>query len=115
MVRKEKLNFIKLQNVNNVLIFLYRACAYGQHRFEEEKQDDEKPEDESLEKESAPIKEKGENYDFIVSGALGHQSDSPHVKVWRVESNGIKLLHSLTGHSLGIVSVDVSPNGKCKL
>lgn len=60
------------------------------------------------------MKEKGEEYDFIVSGALGDLHDSPQVKVWRVESDGVKHLHSLTGHSLGIVSVDVSPNGKCK-
>ena len=92
-----------------------RACAWGQHRCEEEKQDEEKPEDENADKEPEPVKEKGEDYDFIVSGALGHQADSPQVKVWRVESNGIKQLHNLTGHSLGIVSVDVSPNGKCKL
>lgn len=60
------------------------------------------------------MKEKGEDYDFIVSGAIGHAAESPEVKVWRVENNGIKLIHNLTGHSLGIVSVDVSPNGKCK-
>jgi WD40 repeat protein len=49
-----------------------------------------------------------------VSGAIGSGADSPEVKVWKVESDRIKHLHSLTGHSLGIVSVDVSPNGKCK-
>lgn len=60
------------------------------------------------------MKEKGEDYDFIVSGAIGHAAESPELKVWRVENNGVKQIHSLTGHSLGIVSVDVSPNGKCK-
>lgn len=96
-------------------MFLFRTCAWGQHRNEEEKQDEEKPEDETAaEKVPEPVKEKGEDYDFIVSGAIGNGSDSPEVKVWRVEANGIKHVHSLTGHSLGIVSVDVSPNGKCK-
>lgn len=49
-----------------------------------------------------------------MSGAIGHgQSENPEVKVWRVEND--KLIHtlSLSAHSLGIVSVDVSPNGKC--
>lgn len=36
------------------------------------------------------------------------------MKVWKVENDKVKLLHSLNGHSLGIVSVDVSPNGKCE-
>ena len=51
---------------------------------------------------------------ILVSGAIGHgQSENPEVKVWRVEND--KLIHtlSLSAHSLGIVSVDVSPNGKC--
>lgn len=61
------------------------------------------------------MKDKGEDYDFVVSGAIGHADSPVEVKVWRVESDKIKHIHSLTGHSLGIVSVDVSPNGKCKL
>ena len=49
-----------------------------------------------------------------MSGAIGSGSDGPEVKVWRVGNEGIKPLHTLTGHSLGVVSVDVSPNGKCE-
>lgn len=59
------------------------------------------------------MKEKGEEYDFVVSGALGHGCDAPEVKVWKVQNDRLKLMHSLGSHSLGIVSVDVSPNGKC--
>lgn len=95
----------------------FRSCAWGQHRIsnEEEKRDEEKADDETVEKEPEPIKDKGEDYDFIVSGAIGAASESPEVKVWRVEKDRIEHIHSLTGHSLGVVSVDVSPNGKCKL
>lgn len=98
------------------LLSYFRACAWGQHRADtdEEKHDEEKPDDETVEKEPEPIKDKGEDFDFIVSGAIGVGSESPEVKVWRVGTDRIKHIHSLTGHSLGIVSVDVSPNGKCK-
>lgn len=96
---------------------VFRSCSWGKHRVdaEEEKKDEDKPESEETEKEPEPVKVKGEEYDFIVSGALGSGSESPEVKVWRVDNKQVKLTHSLTGHSLGIVSVDVSPNGKCKL
>jgi hypothetical protein len=87
-----------------------------------EKHDEEKADDETAEKELEAPKAKGEDYDFIVSGAVsgagsGHASDSPEVKVWKVQNDVKKIqhIHTLTGHSLGIVSVDVSPNGKCKL
>jgi WD40 repeat protein len=69
-----------------------------------------------IQNEPETVQEKAEDYDFIVSGAVAHGSDSPEVKVWRVRSDRVDHIHSLTtGHSLGIVSVDVSPNGKCKL
>lgn len=114
LVKSEKIEISKLRNVNK---HFFRTCAWGQHRADngEEKHDEEKPEDDAVEKEPEPIKEKGEDYDFIVSGAIGNSAQSPEVKVWRVESDRIKHIHNLTGHSLGIVSVDVSPNGKCKL
>lgn len=112
------LNFILNYPVKIIIILRLRSCAWGQHRAnddEEEKHDEEKAEDETVVKEPEPVKEKGEDFDFIVSGAIGHGSESPEVKVWRVNNDKIKLIHSLIGHSLGIVSVDVSPNGKCKI
>lgn len=72
-------------------------------------------ENENPEKVEPPPKEKGEEYDFIVSGSIGHGHENPEVKVWKVVNNKVKNLHTLSGHSLGVVSVDVSPNGKCKL
>lgn len=97
---------------------IHRTCAWGQHvaETEEEKQDEEKAGSDTAEKEpEAPPKKKGEDYDFIVSGAIGNGSESPEVKIWKVENDKVKQIHSLNGHSLGIVSVDVSPNGKCKI
>ena len=101
------------------IIFFNRTCSWGELTSEvpdpdENKENDntERPEGEEEEpKEKEIIKE----YDFIVSGAIHHGSDNPEVKVWRVENNStFSHLYSLTGHSLGIVSVDVSPNGKCE-
>lgn len=98
-------------------MYHFRTCAWGQHvaENEEEKHDEEKEESDTAEKEpEKPPKKKGGDYDFIVSGAIGNGSDSPEVKIWKVASDRVKLIHTLNGHSLGIVSVDVSPNGKCE-
>lgn len=46
--------------------------------------------------------------DFIVTGGLDDR-----VKVWDVTSdNKLKLRNTFTGHSLGVVSVDVSSDGE---
>lgn len=50
-----------------------------------------------------------EKEDFIVTGGL-----DDCVKIWNVNDNKMSLAHSLEGHSLGIVSVDVSSSGKSK-
>lgn len=48
--------------------------------------------------------------DFIVTGGLDDL-----VKVWDIrEDNTLKLRHQLKGHSLGVVSVAVSSDGKSK-
>lgn len=49
--------------------------------------------------------------DFIVTGGLDDL-----VKIWDLSSdNTLSLAHQLTGHSLGVVSVAVSSDGKSKL
>lgn len=102
-----------------------RTCAWGQYNPENEeeeteKQDEpEKPEGEEMETEDQPAKEEKQKkplkdpYEFIVSGALGNP-ENPQVKVWKVEGEKFTPMHTLSEHSLGIVSVDVSKNGKCK-
>lgn len=51
-----------------------------------------------------------EPVDFIVTGGLDDL-----VKVWDIrEDNTLKLRHQLKGHSLGVVSVAVSSDGKSK-
>ncbi|XP_065074864.1 superkiller complex protein 8 [Ochlerotatus camptorhynchus] len=53
-------------------------------------------------------KNSGEFRDFVVTGGLDDR-----VKVWDVKpDNKLKLRNTFTGHSLGVVSVDVSSNGK---
>lgn len=47
--------------------------------------------------------------DYIITGALDDL-----VKVWELQDDKLELKHNLEGHSLGVVSVDVSSNGKCK-
>ena len=101
-------------------MFVYsRSCAWGQFRNEaepEKKDDAEKIEgEEAPEKEATPppSKEKVPDFDFVVSGGLVSGQESPEVKVWQINNDKLQHIHSLPGHSLGIVSVDVSPNGKC--
>lgn len=53
-------------------------------------------------------KQKPEPVDFIVTGGLDDL-----VKVWDIrDDNTLKLRHQLKGHSLGVVSVAVSSDGK---
>ena len=51
-----------------------------------------------------------EERDFIVTGGV-----DDCVKVWEYENDKMKLRNTLTGHSLGVVSVDVSSDGESKL
>lgn len=54
--------------------------------------------------------EKDENIEykeFIVTGGL-----DDFVKIWDLSGDKLKLRYSMPGHSLGVVSVAVSPDGK---
>lgn len=92
-----------------------RTCAWGTHKPEivEDKPETENPENPDATPELEKPKDE-EEYEFIVSGALGQGNENPEVKVWKVVNDKVKNIHTFTGHSLGIVSVDISPNGKCK-
>lgn len=46
--------------------------------------------------------------DYIISGGVDDL-----VKVWELQDDRLSLKHNLEGHSLGVVSVAVSNNGKC--
>lgn len=48
--------------------------------------------------------------DYIVTGGLDDL-----VKVWEMRNDRLELKHTLEGHSLGVFSVAISNNGKCKL
>lgn len=47
--------------------------------------------------------------DYIVTGGVDDL-----VKVWELQDDRLVLKHNLEGHSLGVVSVAISNNGKCK-
>ena len=49
----------------------------------------------------------GTDQDIIVTGGLDDV-----VKVWDFNDDELKLRHTLTGHSLGIVSVAISSDGR---
>jgi WD repeat-containing protein 61 len=46
--------------------------------------------------------------DKIVTGSVNAE-----VKVWTLKGNEIQLLHTLQGHRLGVISVDIDKTGKC--
>lgn len=48
-----------------------------------------------------------ENY--IITGGL-----DDIIKVWQLDNGKLELRHQLEGHSLGVISVAVSPDGKSK-
>lgn len=49
--------------------------------------------------------------DYIITGGLDDL-----IKIWQLDNNGkLELKHQLEGHSLGVISVAVSPDGKSKI
>ena len=46
--------------------------------------------------------------DYVVTGGIDDL-----VKIWQVRDDKFELRHKLVGHSLGVVSLDVSSNGQC--
>lgn len=64
-------------------------------------------EDKTAEEEEPPKAKEASERSFIVTGGVDDL-----VKVWDIENESLKLKHTLNGHSLGVVSVDVSKNGK---
>lgn len=47
--------------------------------------------------------------DYLVTGGLDDL-----VKVWELHNDKLELKHKLEGHSLGVVSVAISTDGRCK-
>lgn len=96
--------------------FNCRCCSWGVYKptVDDENIENENPDVDEEEREKEKEQKKEDEYNFIVSGAIGHGAENPEVKVWRVESDKLIHMMNLNAHSLGIVSVDVSPNGKCK-
>lgn len=71
------------------------------------KSSDEKSDADMKDPDDAPAKIESEASDFIVTGSLDDT-----VKIWNVKDNRLDLQKQLSGHSLGVVSVAVSSDGK---
>lgn len=56
-------------------------------------------------RESNHTEEDSENY--IITGGLDDL-----IKVWQLDNGRLEMKHQLEGHSLGVISVAVSPDGK---
>ncbi|KAL5284099.1 WDR61 family protein [Megaselia abdita] len=70
------------------------SCAWSQYKIEEDDNEDD---------------EMGERtQDFLLTAGLDNV-----IKIWNIrEDNSLELKNELNGHSLGVVSVDVSPDGR---
>lgn len=80
------------------------SCSYGRIKLADEEETN--PDDAENSRDSR--KDTEEYRDFVVTGGLDDR-----VKVWDVTAdNKLKLRNTFTGHSLGVVSVAVSSNGK---
>lgn len=86
------------------------SCAWGRTQPEKPAEEEQQEKDPEASREFVINEEKTEPapIDFIVTGGLDDL-----VKVWDIrEDNTLKLRHQLKGHSLGVVSVAVSSDGK---
>lgn len=79
------------------------CVAWGRTNTNDEKSDTEMKETDDYTRE----KPEGELNDFIVTGSLDDT-----VKIWDVKGDRLDLQQQLSGHSLGVVSVAVSSDGK---
>lgn len=88
------------------------SCSWGRVAVSaDDDQDKELDADADNSRDSFGNKKSSQEYrDFVVTGGLDDR-----VKVWDVtKESKLKLRNTFTGHSLGVVSVDVSSNGEGK-
>lgn len=87
------------------------SCAWGRTQLEKPAEDEQTEKDNESSRGAFVLHDERQNpetVDFIVTGGLDDL-----VKVWDIrEDNTLKLRHQLKGHSLGVVSVAVSSDGK---
>lgn len=85
------------------------SCTWGRTRIDKPKKTTGGDEDEHMEDSTEEGKDASdpEYKDFIVTGGL-----DDFVKIWDVDDEKLRLRYSMAGHSLGVVSVTVSPDGK---
>lgn len=87
------------------------SCTWGRRLVEKTKKSKEIEDDAELmdEDKSEDENTEAEYKDFIVTGGL-----DDYVKIWDVNDEKLKLRYSMAGHSLGVVSVTVSSDGKSR-
>ncbi|VEN50255.1 unnamed protein product, partial [Callosobruchus maculatus] len=92
---------LKKENAHDESIW---SCAWGRYSGEKKKKNDDDHQDDksrdSIMSDEPPI-------DYIVTGGVDDL-----VKVWELQDDRLILKHNLEGHSLGVVSVAISNNGK---
>lgn len=83
------------------------SVAWGRTQNDPSDQPKKDEEDPDASRDSFTSPKQDENSDFIVTGSLDDT-----VKVWDLKDNRLELRQQLSGHSLGVVSVAVSPDGQ---
>lgn len=78
------------------------SCSWG--RFSKKKDGVDQDGDNSRDSNASD----GSPVDYIITGGLDDL-----VKVWELQDDTLSLKHTLEGHSLGVVSVAISNDGRC--
>lgn len=89
----------KIENAHEDSIW---TCAWGSFKRRKESQPDNDDSRDSIQNE-----DEEETVEYLVTGSVDDA-----VKVWEQKDNSLQLKHRLAGHSLGVVSVAVSCDGK---
>ncbi|KAJ2949484.1 hypothetical protein O0L34_g15405 [Tuta absoluta] len=83
------------------------CCCWSKITKEKPKPVEENTENSETPQEPPQDQEPPETENYIITGGLDDL-----VKIWQLENGKLEMKHQLEGHSLGVISVAVSPDGK---